>query len=60
METERAASIPVIALTAYASLQDRKRSLELGFDQHLSKPVDPSELVRAIAQSRSDKAAPSA
>lgn len=58
IENARAASIPVIALTAYASVQDRKRSLELGFDQHLTKPVDPGELVRAIAHSRSDKVAP--
>lgn len=55
MENERVATIPVIALTAYASLQDRKRSLELGFDQHLTKPVDPSELVRAIIDTRGDK-----
>jgi PAS domain S-box-containing protein len=47
-----AAKIPVIALTAYASVQDRNRALELGFDRHLTKPVDPVELVRAIAKSR--------
>lgn len=49
--------IPVIALTAYASLQDRNRALELGFDRHLTKPIDPLELVRAIAKSRADKTA---
>ena len=42
------AEVPVIALTAYASLQDQNRALELGFNQHLSKPVDPIDLVRAI------------
>ena len=46
------AEIPMIALTAYASLQDRKRALDLGFDRHLTKPVDPGELVRAIAEAR--------
>ncbi len=55
LEQKSGTNIPVIALTAYASLQDRKRSLELGFDQHLTKPVDPGELVRAIVKSRSDK-----
>ncbi|MEP6685526.1 MAG: ATP-binding protein [Verrucomicrobiota bacterium] len=44
--------IPVIALTAYASLQDQTRALELGFNQHLSKPVDPIDLVRAIVAAK--------
>ncbi|MDQ2918755.1 MAG: ATP-binding protein [Verrucomicrobiota bacterium] len=44
--------IPVIALTAFASAQDRKRALELGFDQHLAKPVDPLHLIETIVQVR--------
>ncbi len=44
--------IPVIALTAFASAQDQKRALELGFDQHLAKPVDPLHLIETIAQVR--------
>lgn len=48
--------IPAIALTAYASVQDRKHALESGFDRHLTKPVDPSELVRAIVKSRGQRA----
>ncbi|MDQ6623930.1 MAG: ATP-binding protein [Verrucomicrobiota bacterium] len=55
-EVARGANIPVIALTAYAIVQDRNRSLELGFDQHLTKPVDPGELVRAIAKSQAARA----
>lgn len=48
-------NIPVIALTAYASAQDRRRALESGFDRHLSKPVDPVDLVQAIVKSRFEK-----
>jgi PAS domain S-box-containing protein len=45
----RGADLPVIALTAYASVHDRGRALRAGFDRHLTKPVDPIELVRTIA-----------
>jgi CheY-like chemotaxis protein len=44
--------IPVIALTAFASAQDQRRALDLGFSQHLAKPVDPLHLVRAIAETQ--------
>jgi PAS domain S-box-containing protein len=45
--------VPVIALTACASGQDRDLALQAGFERHLTKPVDPAELVRVIAQSHS-------
>jgi PAS domain S-box-containing protein len=41
-------AIPAIALTAYARSQDRTRALESGFEMHVSKPVDPAELVAAV------------
>lgn len=49
--------VPVIALTACASGQDRDLALQAGFERHLTKPVDPAELVRAIAQSHSARRA---
>ena len=49
--------VPVIALTACASGQDRDLALQAGFDRHLTKPVDPAELVRVIAQSHSARRA---
>lgn len=49
----RGGELPVIALTACASGQDRDLALQAGFDRHLTKPVDPAELVHAIAQSHS-------
>ena len=49
----RGRNVPVIALTACASGQDRDLALQAGFDRHLTKPVDPAELVRAIAHSHS-------
>lgn len=53
----KGSDIPAIALTAYASAQDRNRALEQGFDLHLTKPVDPAQLLRAIVQSQEARAA---
>ena len=44
-----ARNIPAAALTAYARAQDRITSLASGFQMHLVKPIDPVELVVAIA-----------
>jgi DNA-binding response OmpR family regulator len=40
--------VRALALTAFSRKEDRLRSLEAGFDEYLSKPVAPSELVRAV------------
>jgi len=37
--------VPAIALSGYASKKDAKAALAAGFDAHVSKPVDPAELV---------------
>jgi CheY-like chemotaxis protein len=41
--------IPAAALTAYARSEDRTRALRSGFQMHLAKPIDPSELMAAMA-----------
>ena len=41
--------VPAIALTAFADTEDRIRALEGGFDTHVSKPIDPEELVEIVA-----------
>jgi signal transduction histidine kinase/CheY-like chemotaxis protein len=40
--------VPAIALTAYSSSTDRVRALAAGFQLHMTKPVDPTDLVAAI------------
>jgi hypothetical protein len=42
--------IPAIALTAYARPEDRAKALAAGFRAHLSKPLDPENLLRELAQ----------
>ncbi len=51
------ATVHAIALTAFSNAQERERALEAGFNQQLAKPIDPTELVRAIAESRTGKLA---
>ena len=41
--------IPAAALTAYARSDDRVKALRAGFQIHLAKPIDPTELITAIA-----------
>jgi signal transduction histidine kinase/ActR/RegA family two-component response regulator len=40
--------IPAIALTAYTRSVDRVRALAAGFQTHMSKPVEPAELVATV------------
>jgi PAS domain S-box-containing protein len=42
-------NVPALALTAFARSEDRLRALEAGFSDHISKPVEPSELIAAVA-----------
>lgn len=42
-------NVMAIALTAYARPEDRQRALLAGYQMHLSKPVDPRELIAGIA-----------
>jgi CheY-like chemotaxis protein len=44
----RNAKLKAIALTAYASVDDRTRALESGFQAHLAKPVNFEELLTTI------------
>ena len=47
--TARGGRLPAIALTAFARSEDRTRALHAGFLVHVSKPIEPSELVATVA-----------
>ncbi|MHC5734748.1 ATP-binding protein [Nostoc sp.] len=49
LQAKQAKQIPAIALTAYAGEINQQQALKSGFQKHLSKPVEPEELVKAIA-----------
>ncbi|WP_142846718.1 ATP-binding protein [Telmatospirillum sp. J64-1] len=42
--------LPIIAMTAHAMEQERRRCLEAGMDDHISKPVDPAALVDMLGR----------
>jgi CheY-like chemotaxis protein len=46
---EAGGQLPAIALTAFARPEDRLKALEAGFSTHISKPVEPGELIAAVA-----------
>jgi signal transduction histidine kinase/ActR/RegA family two-component response regulator len=48
-EPERGGETPAVALTAYARVEDRVKILTAGFQMHVAKPVDVSELVAVVA-----------
>jgi len=41
-------TLPIIAQTAYALKSDKKKSLEAGCDDYISKPINYQELLRII------------
>ncbi len=43
-------SLPAAALTAFARSEDRHRALLAGFQSHLTKPVEPAELIAVVAR----------
>jgi PAS domain S-box-containing protein len=45
---EQGGTVRAIALTAYAGEFDQRQALQVGFQNHISKPVEPDELVKAI------------
>jgi CheY-like chemotaxis protein len=46
---EKGGRVPAATLTARSVIDDRLESLRAGFQNHLAKPVEPSELVEVVA-----------
>jgi CheY-like chemotaxis protein len=46
---ENGADVPAIALTAFASPQDKRTALAAGFQRHIAKPVEPVALAKNVA-----------
>jgi PAS domain S-box-containing protein len=48
-EPERGGKIPAVALTANFRAEDRVRVLSAGFQMYIAKPIDPNDLIAAVA-----------
>jgi signal transduction histidine kinase/ActR/RegA family two-component response regulator len=49
LKPEEGGLIPAVALTAYARVEDRLKTLSAGYQMHVPKPVEPAELATIIA-----------
>jgi len=46
---EKGGEIPALAITAYARAEDRARILSAGYQMHMAKPIEPDNLIAAVA-----------
>ena len=44
--------VPLVALTGYSMFDDRDRSLNAGFNEHVTKPISPRDFLELIEQLR--------
>jgi CheY-like chemotaxis protein len=47
--TEQGGRMLAVALTAYGRSEDRMKALSAGFQVHVGKPIEPSQLVSVVA-----------
>ena len=48
MSDPEKANIPIIAMTANAFAEDRKRALDVGMNDHIAKPIDMNVLIPTL------------
>ncbi|GAG42062.1 unnamed protein product, partial [marine sediment metagenome] len=47
-EDERFEKLPILAMTANATMEDKRKTKEVGMNDHISKPIDPQGLFEAL------------
>jgi two-component system sensor histidine kinase/response regulator len=47
---ERFAKLPIIAMTAHATIEEKQRCLASGMNDHVSKPIDPAALFETVSR----------
>ena len=56
----RLSGLPIIAMTAHATVEERQQCLDAGMNDHVSKPIDPAALFDAVGRFYSATASASA
>ena len=46
----RFATLPIIAMTAHATIEERQRCLAAGMNDHIAKPIDPGNLFETVGR----------
>ena len=46
----RFANLPIIAMTAHATIEERQRCIASGMNDHISKPIDPANLFETVGR----------
>ena len=59
LRASRSKDVGLIALSGYGQAEDRRKTLEAGFDTHIVKPADPSHLSTVIATLQRGRPSPS-
>jgi len=56
----RVGTLPIIAMTAHATIEERQRCLDAGMNDHIAKPIDPATLFETVGRfyRRTERAAP--
>lgn len=54
----RFAKLPIIAMTAHATIEEKQRCLATGMNDHISKPIDPSMLFETVGRYLQSAVAP--
>ncbi|MEG5037904.1 MULTISPECIES: PAS domain S-box protein [unclassified Microcoleus] len=49
-ESDKIKRLPAVALTAYASEEDRDRAIATGYNEHLTKPIEPALFATVLAK----------
>jgi len=52
IRAEKGDDVVLVAVTGWGNQEDRRRSVEAGFNYHFTKPVDPEDLVRVVGAAR--------
>ena len=50
LPAEQGGQVPAIALTAYAREVDQQRAIRSGYQQHVTKPIEPDQLLQAVVR----------